>query len=590
MNTENTCRLCGKDVFQISCHLERVNPGEVPSAWECRPSCGARQFPDDALMGAITGDTPVEDARSWPEDNPDKETLNIIGRLLFGIGKDSCAHNFSHESLVSRAGELTGEVGKLKGLLDIRDDEIIHLHSQMAKALTDKEEAVQAASGKDLEIAQLRAKLAVSNVDRDRAIKDRDEAISQPKKTLRDMSVQYLKLRDSYHALEKERDEANAMTAKQIARETEWLQAILKAEKERDEARDMASKLISRETVELLRADKARDEAFGLASDKDGEIALLKSNLAKAVAESDAARNERDKVWAAAVSVGSANAKLLTENSALKASNAELMSGVDKALESEELAISRGKEHLAHAESAKVEAERQRDCAFDRVNTLTAVRDRLAKERDEALELKERAIRERDMLQQLLSDLKKSTDAERIQYQNQMRSFEAAPHDVKSLRTECIALQKDMVGLSDQVGRLIAQRDCMTRERGMFQDEVLTLRNQTGWRQFKDQKPTMDDSDARGCIMMCGADGRLGIIRVRDADQFDTAWWRPTMSPITLTPLGQWMQGLTPSELGRFNVNGNLSAIWESIEKFNQKQNPGDPAKPPTRPAGEGWD
>lgn len=110
----------------------------------------------------------------------------------------------------------------------------------------------------------------------------------------------------------------------------------------------------------------------------------------------------------------------------------------------------------------------------------------------------------------------------------------------------------------------------------------------SGWRQFKDQRPTMDDADADGDVNILGADGVLANVHVFHAGGLDTAWWRPTASPITLSPFGRWMQALTPSERDRFDSNGSLTAIWNSIEKFNQKQNPGDPAKPPTRPAGEG--
>lgn len=48
----------------------------------------------------------TEDTRAWPEDNKDKETLNVIGRLLYGHDADSCAHNFNHESLIKKVREL----------------------------------------------------------------------------------------------------------------------------------------------------------------------------------------------------------------------------------------------------------------------------------------------------------------------------------------------------------------------------------------------------------------------------------------------------------------------------------------------------
>jgi hypothetical protein len=66
----------------------------------------------------------------------------------------------------------------------------------------------------------------------------------------------------------------------------------------------------------------------------------------------------------------------------------------------------------------------------------------------------------------------------------------------------------------------------------------------SGWRQFKDQKPTMDDAD-------------------------------PTASPAPLSQFSQWVRSLTYTQREVFSSNGNLRPVWDSIEKFNQNPEPG---------------
>ena len=52
------CKWCGKAAHEIGGYLERLNKGELPSIWECRPRCDA-DLPDDiAIMMAIEGTTP----------------------------------------------------------------------------------------------------------------------------------------------------------------------------------------------------------------------------------------------------------------------------------------------------------------------------------------------------------------------------------------------------------------------------------------------------------------------------------------------------------------------------------------------------
>jgi hypothetical protein len=50
------CRKCGKNAHEISGYLKRMNLGEIPSIWECAPSCGAKLSDDDKLLAAIEGD------------------------------------------------------------------------------------------------------------------------------------------------------------------------------------------------------------------------------------------------------------------------------------------------------------------------------------------------------------------------------------------------------------------------------------------------------------------------------------------------------------------------------------------------------
>jgi hypothetical protein len=49
------CRHCGKDASQINGFLNRVNKGELPSIWECAPSCNSDLPKDVVIEMAITG-------------------------------------------------------------------------------------------------------------------------------------------------------------------------------------------------------------------------------------------------------------------------------------------------------------------------------------------------------------------------------------------------------------------------------------------------------------------------------------------------------------------------------------------------------
>jgi len=52
------CRLCGRDPFTVRGWLERVNPkGEAP-IMECRPACYPLLTNGQAVIGAVSGDTP----------------------------------------------------------------------------------------------------------------------------------------------------------------------------------------------------------------------------------------------------------------------------------------------------------------------------------------------------------------------------------------------------------------------------------------------------------------------------------------------------------------------------------------------------
>jgi hypothetical protein len=50
------CRICGKCAHEIGGFLHRLNKGEIPSIWECRPTCDADLPDDTALIMAIEGD------------------------------------------------------------------------------------------------------------------------------------------------------------------------------------------------------------------------------------------------------------------------------------------------------------------------------------------------------------------------------------------------------------------------------------------------------------------------------------------------------------------------------------------------------
>ena len=51
------CRKCQRDAHRAAengAYLSRVNKGEVPSIWECAPSCSKTGNQDDAVIRAIT--------------------------------------------------------------------------------------------------------------------------------------------------------------------------------------------------------------------------------------------------------------------------------------------------------------------------------------------------------------------------------------------------------------------------------------------------------------------------------------------------------------------------------------------------------
>jgi hypothetical protein len=49
------CRICHKAAHQIGGFLHRINKGELPSIWECRPTCDADLPQDVAMIMAIEG-------------------------------------------------------------------------------------------------------------------------------------------------------------------------------------------------------------------------------------------------------------------------------------------------------------------------------------------------------------------------------------------------------------------------------------------------------------------------------------------------------------------------------------------------------
>lgn len=52
--SKHTCRLCGKDSWQTGGWLERMNVGELPSVWECRPACDTPQMAgDERILRAL---------------------------------------------------------------------------------------------------------------------------------------------------------------------------------------------------------------------------------------------------------------------------------------------------------------------------------------------------------------------------------------------------------------------------------------------------------------------------------------------------------------------------------------------------------
>lgn len=51
------CRKCGKSSAEIKGWLTLVNAKGIPGIWECRPSCDAKLTDEQAVIGAIFGET-----------------------------------------------------------------------------------------------------------------------------------------------------------------------------------------------------------------------------------------------------------------------------------------------------------------------------------------------------------------------------------------------------------------------------------------------------------------------------------------------------------------------------------------------------
>jgi hypothetical protein len=73
------CGKCGRDATECGGHLERTNPGEMPAAWECRPSCDADRRGADRLIGAIEIEPPCDDCDSTEND---RSPCPLCGKVL----------------------------------------------------------------------------------------------------------------------------------------------------------------------------------------------------------------------------------------------------------------------------------------------------------------------------------------------------------------------------------------------------------------------------------------------------------------------------------------------------------------------------
>jgi plasmid maintenance system antidote protein VapI len=92
-----------------------------------------------------------------------------------------------------------------------------------------------------------------------------------------------------------------------------------------------------------------------------------------------------------------------------------------------------------------------------------------------------------------------------------------------------------------------------------------------GWTKFSDRRPTIEDADINGMVMCMAVDGGLFTSHVNSTFGLVSAMWRPTNSPLPVSPFVKWKRSLTEDQIHDFGGPGSLDAIWGSLRDFNPK-------------------
>lgn len=158
-------------------------------------------------------------------------------------------------------------------------------------------------------------------------------------------------------------------------------------------------------------------------------------------------------------------------------------------------------------------------------------------------------------------------------------ALKEAKRQLRSTEEELTVIKEHLRQATDNLKRKCEEcgvLDSCLKERAAYYAELESKAGDiclcgSGWVQFKDRKPTLEDADLDGVVNCMGTDG---VMFQSDWDATygqNVAHWRPTNSPVPVPAFVQWKRSLTENEVARFGGPCNLDEVWKSIQAFNQK-------------------